>query len=61
MIGIGEDLVGTADLDELTQIKIRGAVGNSRCLLQRMRHDGDGEILLEFVDQILDPGRRDRI
>src|SRR5580704_14183308 len=57
----GEDLVGVVEFDQLTKIHERGLVRDPRGLLHVMGDDGDGVVLGQFLDQLLDLGGRDRV
>src|ERR1700710_2673418 len=65
--GIGEDLLRGTHLDELTrladagEIEERGAVGDPRRLLHVVRDDDDRVLRLQFLDEVLDRERRDRV
>src|SRR4029079_2354462 len=61
VVGGGEDVLSRAELDQLAEIHEGGEVRDARRLLHVMRHDDDGVVLLELVDQLLDLGGRDRI
>src|SRR5207244_9971806 len=59
----GEQLFGAPDLDEVTQIEEGRVIGDTRGLLEIMRHDADRVAGLELVAQLLDmlrPGRVER-
>src|SRR5262249_55986598 len=51
---VGEDLGSGPDLDQLTEIEERRVVRDARRLLHGVRHDDDGVLLLELVDELLD-------
>src|SRR5215813_9586374 len=51
---VGEDLGGGPDLDQLTEIEERSVIRDARRLLHGVRHDDDGVLLLELVDELLD-------
>ena len=51
-----EDGSGFIEFDELAQIHERGEVGYPRGLLHVVRHDGDGVIAFQFVDEFFDFG-----
>src|SRR4051794_13467502 len=57
----GENLVGFVELDQLAEIHEGGLVGDARRLLHVMGDDGDGVILRQLLDQLLDLGSRDRV
>src|ERR1700712_2716419 len=57
----GEDLVGFAELDQFSQIHEGRLVGDARGLLHVVGDDGDGVVLRQFLDQLLDLGGRNRI
>src|SRR5689334_17647481 len=61
VVGLGEDGVGRADLDELAVEHERRRVGHSRGLLHVVGDDDDRQAVLELVDELLDLQRRDRI
>ena len=48
-------------LDDLAEMEEGRALRDAGCLLHRMGDDDDGVTALELVDQLLDPGGRDRI
>src|SRR5699024_2648363 len=60
LVRIREDLRRGAGLHQATgladpaEVEERGLVGDSRRLLHVVRDDGDGVLLLELVDQVLD-------
>src|SRR6266581_1917262 len=58
---LGEQLLGAAELDQVTQIKEAGVVGDARGLLQVVRHDYDRVAGLELVAQLVDMLRAGRI
>ena len=60
-LGRGEHLRRGRHLHHLAQIEERHLVGAARGLLHVVGHDGDGEVVLQFVDQLLDLQRADRI
>src|SRR5918999_6009106 len=59
--GTGEQLLCRTGFDETPEIEKGGVVGEAPGLLQIVRHDDDGELLLELVQQLLDALRRDRV
>src|SRR6185437_8530894 len=61
VVGVGEHVLRRADLDELAAEQERRAVGDARGLLHVVRDDHDRHALLEFLDQLLDLQRGDRI
>ena len=52
---------GGRHLHHLAQVEERHLVGAARGLLHVVGHDGDGEVVLQLVDQFLDLQRADRI
>ena len=52
---------GFAELDQLAEIHEGGEVGDARGLLHVVGDDGDGVVVLELVDQLLDLGGGDRV
>src|SRR5450631_717968 len=50
-----------AVFDQLAEIHERSEVGHTRGLLHVVGHDGDGVVVLELVDQLLDLGGGDRV
>src|SRR4051794_31048234 len=61
VVGVGEDLLGDVELDEVAEIHEGGEVGDARRLLHVVGHDDDRVVLLQLVDQLLDLGGRDRV
>src|SRR5208283_5060865 len=59
--GRGEHLAGGIELDHLAEIHEGGVVRHARRLLHVVGDDRDRIVVLEFVDQLLDLGRRDRV
>src|SRR5882672_6373653 len=57
----GEQRLGGAELDQLAEIHEGGEVRYPRRLLHVVGDDDDRVVLLQFVDQLLDLGGRDRI
>src|SRR6478736_3051047 len=57
LTGIGEDLLGAVVLHEPTQHEERRELADARRLLHVVRHDDDGEVHLQLVDELLDLGR----
>src|SRR6185295_1844629 len=57
----GEHLAGGIEFDQLAQIHEGGEVGHARRLLHVVGDDDDRVVLLQFVDQLLDLGGRDRV
>src|SRR5579883_3299855 len=57
----GEDAFRGADLHQLAEIEKRHLIGDARGLLHVVRHQSDGEILLQRVHQLLDLEGADRI
>ena len=55
--GIGEDLLGGSDFNEIPQMKIGRPLRYARSLLHGMGDDGDGKVGPQFVDQVLNDGR----
>src|SRR5689334_676865 len=60
-IGVGaffartrEQLLGLTEFDELTGEEKRRKVGRSCCLLQIVRHDDDGQLPFELVQELFD-------
>src|SRR5882757_3037384 len=61
-IGWGrEHLHGLSDLDQVAKIEEGRDIGATGRLLHVVRDDDDGEVTLQFIDQFLDLGGRDRI
>src|SRR5512145_323171 len=60
-LGLDEELVGHAELDQVAEVHVGGEVRHARRLLHVVRHDEDGHALLEVVHQLLDRGRGDRV
>src|SRR6185295_7498600 len=56
-----EDLRRGSELHQPPEPEERGLVRDARRLLQVVGHDHDRVILLQLVDQLLDPERRDRV
>src|SRR3989441_2422003 len=61
LLRLDEQLVGDAVLDQLAEVHVGGEVRDARRLLHVVRHDQDGDALLEIVDQLLDQGGGDRV
>src|SRR3984893_3029526 len=61
LLRIGEYQIRRADFDQIAHVEIRGALRYARRLLHIVRHDDDGVIRAQFIDQILDPRARYRI
>src|ERR1700676_4766302 len=61
LLRIGENQIRRADFDQIAQVEIRGTLRYPRRLLHIVRHDDNGVIRAQFVDQVLDPRARDRI
>src|SRR5215469_8800773 len=61
MTRVGKYAIRIADLDELTEMEVRGALRDARRLLHGVGHDHDGVGLAQLIDQILDARGRDRI
>src|SRR5436189_56785 len=61
LLRLDEQLVGHAVLDQLAEVHVGGEVRDARRLLHVVRHDQDGDALLEIVDQLLDQGGGDRV
>src|SRR3954453_6432559 len=61
VVGLGEDLLGLAVLDQLAVEHERRGVGHARRLLHVVRDDDDRVALLELVDELFDAQRRDRV
>src|SRR3954447_1865879 len=67
LTGIGEDLLGGVDLDQVPRptgaldIEERRHVARTAGLLHVVGHDHDGVLLLELADQLLDRERGDRV
>src|SRR6516162_309367 len=59
--GRGEHLARGVELDQLAEIHEGGIIRDARRLLHVVGHDGDGVIVLELVDQLLDLGGGDRV
>src|SRR5215470_18502041 len=59
--GRGEHLARGVELDHLAEIHEGGVVRDPRRLLHVVGDDGDGVIVLELVDQLLDLGGGDRV
>src|SRR4051794_15843599 len=57
----GKNPIGVVELDQLAEIHEGGLVGDAGGLLHVMGDNGDGVILRQFLDQLLDLGGRDRI
>ena len=57
----GEHLRRRRHLDHLAEVEERHLVGAARRLLHVVGDDGDGEVVLQFVDQLLDLQRADRV
>ena len=58
---VGEDAVGIADLDQLTQVEVGGALRDARRLLHGVGDDHDRVRLAQLIDQILDACGGDRV
>ena len=58
--GVGE-VLQVARLTHGLQVEEARVVGDTRGLLHVMRHDHDGVVVLQLVDQILHGQRRDRV
>src|SRR5690606_39169384 len=54
VLGVGEHLFSIVHLDQLAQVEIGGAPGNPRRLLHGVGDDGDGVVLGQLGDQLLD-------
>ena len=50
VFGTGEDLCGGSDLDQVSQVKIGGALRNAGRLLHGVSDDYDGILLAQFVN-----------
>src|SRR5690554_2786919 len=61
VLGVGEHPLGIVDLDEFAQMKVGGALGHPRRLLHGVGNDGDGVVLRQLGDQLLDPRRGDGV
>src|SRR2546430_1282444 len=61
LLRLDEQLVGDAVLDQLAEVHVGGEVRDAGRLLHVVRHDQDGDALLEIVDQLLDQGGGDRV
>src|SRR3954469_21884563 len=57
----GKNPVGVVELDQFAEIHEGGLVRDPCRLLHIVRDDGDGVILRQFLDQLLDLGGRDRV
>src|SRR6516164_7723678 len=57
----GEDPAGSVELDEVAEIHESGEIRHARGLLHVMSDYGDGVVVLELVDELLDLGGRDRV
>src|SRR5512134_1108137 len=60
-LGLDEELVGHAELDQVAEVHVGGEVRHARRLLHVVRDDQDGNALLEVVHQLLDRGRGNRV
>ena len=60
-LGLVEHVVRLAEFDELAEIHERGVIGDAHRLLHIVGDDRDGVAAGQFVDQLLDLRRRDRI
>src|SRR5712671_3921361 len=58
---LDEQLVGDAELDQLAEVHVGREVRDARRLLHVVRHDEDGDALLQVVDQLLDRGGGDGV
>src|SRR6266850_3883817 len=61
LLRLDEQLVGDAELDQLAEVHVGGEVRDARRLLHVVRHDEDGDALLQVVDQLLDRGGGDGV
>ncbi|ENN83987.1 hypothetical protein RHSP_70613 [Rhizobium freirei PRF 81] len=61
IVRIGEHLVGIVLLNQMAEMEHCGALRDASCLLHGMRHDDDGEVFPQLVNEILDLGGCDRI
>jgi len=59
--GVGEDPLGRADLDQVAEVEVGGALRYPRGLLHGMGDDDDRVLQPQFIDQVLDPGGGDRV
>jgi hypothetical protein len=60
-LGVGEDLRGVPDLDQLAEVEEGGPLRDPRCLLHVVSDNDDREPLAKLVDQLFDLRRRDRV
>src|SRR5439155_26597118 len=58
---ICENFRGRPELDQLSEIRESGVVGDACSLLHIVRYRYDGVLAFELMDQFLDLGRSDRI
>src|SRR5262249_28158926 len=56
-----EKSLGLAELYQTAVQKKAGFIGHARSLLHIVRHDDDGVVALELIDQFFDLRRRNRI
>src|SRR5215212_11708854 len=61
LVGVHEDPRLRSELDQLTEIHEGGVLRDARRLLHVVRHDDDGELGAQLLDQLLDLAGRDRI
>src|SRR5262249_15419173 len=61
LVRLGADLASPTGLDHAAFVEAGGEVAHTRRLLLGMRHDDDGVMPLQVVNQVFDFGRRFRI
>ena len=54
MLGIAEDLLGIALLNDFAEIHEDNVVGNALCLTQCVGDHHDGVVLLQFDEEVFD-------
>src|ERR1051326_2306729 len=52
----GEDSAGGVKFDQFAQVKKGGEIGDAGGLLHVVGDDDDGDVVLQFEDQVFDPG-----
>ncbi len=61
VLGIGENLIGFADFDQIAEMEISGALRHASGLLHGVSDDDDGVALAQFVNQLFNLGGGDGI
>src|SRR5574343_140104 len=61
VLRLDEDFIGLAEFDQFAQIHVGGVIGDAGSLLHVVRHDQDGDALLEFMHQFFDGAGGDRV